>query len=184
MTAGAGPRALWAVGGVSFAESALLPLPVDAVTLPAMLADRSRIWRVVLVATAASVAGGLLGYAIGLLLYETLVQWLIALYGWQEPFAALQRDFQANGVMIVLLGAITPIPYKLIAIASGVQQLDLGLFLLLSILGRGLRFVGFGLLLWRYGPAIRLLLDRHAMLAGWLTLVLLLGGFLAVGWFA
>lgn len=182
MTAGAGPRALWAVGGVSFAESALLPLPVEAVTLPAMLADRARIWRVVLVATGASVAGGLLGYLLGLLLYETLVQWLIDLYGWQTAFGRLQEEFQRNGVLIVLLGALTPLPYKLIAIASGVQQLDLGLFLLLSLLGRGLRFFAFGLLLWRYGPGVRALLDRHAALAGWILLALLLGGFLAVGW--
>lgn len=180
MRVGQGRRALWAVALVSFLESAILPLPVDAVTVPVMLADRRRIARVVLVATAASVLGGLVGYLLGLLLYHTVVEWLIGLYGWEAAFAEVQQDFHRQGVLIVAIGSITPIPYKLIAIASGVEQLPFLLFLGISLLGRGLRFAFFGLLIWRFGPAIRSLLDRHARIAGWLVLVLLVGGFLMI----
>jgi len=182
MRAGAGPGALRSVALVSFAESAILPIPVDAVTLPVMLADRRRAWRVAWVATAASVLGGAVGYGLGLLLYETLVTWLIEFYGWQESFAAVRQDFHDNGVLIVAIGALTPIPYKLIAIASGVEQLDFALFLAISLVGRGVRFLAFAALVWHFGDRLRRLLDRHAALAGWLALLLLVGGFVAVEW--
>lgn len=182
MRAGSGPGAQRAVALVSFAESALLPLPVDAVTLPVMLADRAALWRTVVTASVFSVLGGFAGYLLGLLLYETVVAWLIALYDWQEAFAGLKADFHERGVLIVLIGALSPIPFKLIAIASGVERLDLGLFLLTAAAGRGLRFAAFGLLVWRFGPAVRRLLDRHAGRIGWLVLALLVGGFLAVEW--
>ena len=157
MRAGAGPGALRSVALVSFAESAILPIPVDAVTLPVMLADRRRAWRVAWIATLASVLGGAVGYGLGLLLYDTLVTWLI-------------------------VGAVTPIPYKLIAIASGVEQLDFALFLAISLVGRGGRFLAFAALAWHFGDRLRRLLDRHAALAGWLALLLLVGGFVAVEW--
>lgn len=136
MRAGSGPGALRLVGLVSFAESALLPLPVDAVTLPVMLADRGQIKAVVLWATITSVLGG----------------------------------------------ALTPIPFKLIAICSGVQALDLWLFLGVAFAGRLLRFAAFGLLVWYLGQSVRKFLERRAGLAGWTMLALLLGGFVATTW--
>jgi membrane protein YqaA with SNARE-associated domain len=118
-----------------------------------MLADRRRLWRVVWVATLASVLGGLVGYAIGRLLYETLVVWLVDLYGWQASFATIQTEFHQQGALIVLIGALTPIPFKLIAIASGVERLDLWLFLGVALFGRAGRFLSFGLLIWWLGLA-------------------------------
>ncbi len=182
MRAGAGPGALRAVALVSFAESAILPVPVDAVTLPVMLADRTRLWRVVWVASLASVLGGLVGYGLGYLLYETLVTWLIEFYGWQDAFAEVRQDFQRQGALIIAIGALSPVPYKLIAIASGVERLDLLLFAAISALGRGGRFLAFGLLAWHFGPRLRQVLDRHAHWIGWLVLALLVGGFAAVRW--
>jgi len=181
MRAAAGPRAMRAVGLVSFGESALLPLPVDAVTLPVMLADRTRVWPVAWLATWTSVLGGAVGYAIGWLLYETLVAWLIEFYGWQRAFAQFQADFHEQGALIVAIGALTPVPYKLIAIASGVERLDFGLFLLVSVLGRGLRFAAFSALVWYCGPAVRRILDRNARWVGWIVLAALILGFALVG---
>lgn len=182
MRAGAGPGALRAVALVSFAESAILPIPVDAVTLPVMLADRTRLWRVVWVASLASVFGGLVGYGLGCLLYETVVAWLIEVYGWQDAFARVRQDFHEQGALIVAVGALSPIPYKLIAIASGVERLDLALFVAISLLGRGGRFLAFGLLAWHFGPRVRQALDRHAHWIGWLVLALLVAGFAATRW--
>jgi membrane protein YqaA with SNARE-associated domain len=116
-----------------------------------------------------------------LLLYETVVAWLIDLYGWQASFERLKGEFHEQGALIVLIGALTPIPFKLIAIASGVEQLNLWLFLGVALAGRAARFLFFGLLVWWLGPSIRHFLDRHAGWAGWLVLLLLVGGFLVVG---
>jgi membrane protein YqaA with SNARE-associated domain len=182
MRMAAGPRAMRAVGLVSFSESALLPIPIDAVTIPVMLADRSKVWPVAWLATWTSVVGGAVGYAIGWLLYETLVTWLIDLYGWQEAFANIQQDFHEQGALIVAIGAITPVPYKLVAIASGVEQLDFGLFMLVSVLGRGARFVFFSGLVWYFGPAVRRIMDRNAKWVGWVVLATLIFGFVIVGW--
>jgi membrane protein YqaA with SNARE-associated domain len=182
MRAGARPGALRLVALVSFAESAVLPIPVDAVTLPVMLADPARVWRVVWVASLASVLGGAVGYGLGLLLYETLVSWLIDFYGWEASFASVRQDFQDHGAMIVAIGAVTPIPYKLIALASGVERLDFALFLAISIVGRGGRFIFFGALVRWFGPEVRRVLDRHGGVVGWVVLVLLVGGFAAVQW--
>lgn len=182
MEAGQGARGLWAVGIVSFAESALLPLPVDAVLVPVMLADRRQVWLATLVVTLASVAGGCAGYLLGHLLYETVVTWLIDLYGWQEAFKRIQLRFHEEGVWIVLLGAITPLPFKLIAIASGVQSLPFLEFLAASLVGRFLRFVFVGLALYYFGPQIRRLLDRHAKIVGWIVVIVLILGFAAIEW--
>ncbi|GAB5468531.1 MAG: YqaA family protein [Rhodospirillales bacterium] len=182
MVAGQGKRGLWVVGAISFAESALLPLPVDAVLVPVMLADRKRVWRAALICALASVLGGCVGYLIGHLLYETLVTWLIHIYGWEEAFARIQERFHEEGIWIVLIGALTPLPYKLIAIASGVQSLPFLLFLLASLAGRSVRFFAVAIALYYFGPQIRRLLDRHAKIIGWIVVIVLVLGFVAVEW--
>jgi len=182
MRAAQGRRGLWAVGVVSFAESALLPLPVDAILVPVMLADRRQVWTATAVVTLASVAGGCAGYLLGYLLYETVVTWLIDLYGWQEAFARIRTRFHEEGLWIVLLGAITPLPFKLVAIASGVQSLPFLMFLLAALAGRFVRFFFVGLALYYFGPQIRTLLDRHARIVGWIVVVTLILGFVAVEW--
>ncbi len=182
MRAGQGRRGLWACALTSFAESALLPLPVDAILVPVMLADRRQVWRAALITAVASVLGGCVGYLLGYLLYETVVVWLIDLYGWEESFKRIQSRFHHEGLWIVLIGALTPLPYKLIAIASGVQSLPFLLFLGASILGRGLRFFAVGLALYYFGPQIRGLLDRHAKIVGWIVLITLILGFVMIEW--
>ncbi|HKY95687.1 MAG TPA: VTT domain-containing protein [Kiloniellales bacterium] len=171
-----------AVGLVSFSESAILPIPIDAVIIPVMLADRSKVWPVAWLATWTSVLGGAVGYALGWLLYETVVAWLIDFYGWQEAFAEVQQDFHEQGALIVAIGAITPVPYKLVAIASGVEQLDFALFMLVSVVGRAARFVFFSGLVWYFGPAVRRIMDRNAKWVGWVVLATLVLGFVIVGW--
>jgi len=183
MRKGKGPQGLWAVAATSFAESAIVPIPIDAILVPVMLADHKRLWLAALVATVASVLGGIAGYLIGLLLYETLVQWLVELYNWQESFQEIQARFHEEGWWIVIFGAVSPLPYKLIAIASGVQQLSLPLFILASVAGRGLRFLAIAIAMHYFGPQIRILMDRHAQVIGWIVLAILILGFVGVEWF-
>lgn len=170
-------RALWVLAAVSFSESALLPLPVDAVVIPLMLADRRKVWRVALIATLASVAGGAAGYAIGMFLYETLGRWLIDLYGLHESFIGLQEDLGRTGWLWVVVGGISPLPYKLVAIACGLLKFSFPMFLAVSAASRGVRFLAIGLFFRHFGPRLRVFMDRNGPLVGWSMLLLLAGGF-------
>jgi membrane protein YqaA with SNARE-associated domain len=171
------PQARWVLAVVSFAESALLPLPVDAVVIPLMLADKQGVWRVALIATAASLAGGMAGYAIGMFLYETLGRWLIELYGLEQTFSSLQADLGHTGWLLVLIGGITPLPYKLVSIACGLLKFSLPLFMAVSAISRALRFLGIALFFRLFGPRLRIFIDSHGPLVGWSMLLLLVGGF-------
>ena len=176
-------RALWALGCVSLAESAFLPIPIEALTIPLMMANLRRVWLVALVATAGSVAGGALGYAIGYYLYEGLGSWLLEIYGYQGQFESFRSQFHEFGWWIVLTGGITPIPYKVVSIASGVAQISFPVFILASALSRGVRFAAFALLFWFFGPRVQDFLDRYKALVGVGVTVVLVAGFVAVFWF-
>jgi membrane protein YqaA with SNARE-associated domain len=142
-----------------------------------VLAAPSRAWLIAGVATASSVIGGVAGYAIGALLFETLGQPILAFYGYLERFAEFQASYNEWGAWIVFGAGLTPFPYKVITIASGVTRLDLVTFMIASVLARGLRFCALAALLWWFGPPIRRFIERNL---GWLTVVfflLLFGGF-------
>lgn len=180
MRAGAGPKALWVLAAASFAESACLPIPIEAVSIPLMLADRRRVWLVAAVACAASVAGGMVGYAIGMFLYNTVGMWLIGLYGFQGQIAFFQEKLAQNGIAFVAVGGLSPIPYKIISIVSGLGSLPFGLFLAVSAITRSLRFFSISALFWWFGPSFRCFIEGHSQTVGWSILVILLAGFAAM----
>ncbi len=179
MVAGDSPRALWAFALISFGESAMLPLPVDAVSIPIMLASPRRVWHIALIGTVTSVLGGMAGYGIGFFFTETLGAWLIEIYGLQQQFAEFQQSYAEMGWFVVLVGGITPLPYKLTSIASGILEYPFGMFILMSGLARGLRFFAISAGFWYFGPALRIFMDRNATLVGWAILALLASGFAA-----
>lgn len=168
-----------ALGAVSFIESSVFPIPPDVMLVPMTLARPDRAWRYATIATATSVLGGLLGYAIGFFLFETLGQAIIAFYGLEEKFHQFAARYNEHGLAIVFFAGLTPFPYKVITIASGVTGLGLWAFLLASVVSRGLRFfLVCGLLYW-WGPPMRVFIERYL---GLLTLafgILLVGGFVA-----
>ncbi len=174
------PAAPYVLGAVSFAESSFFPLPPDIMMVPMSLARPDRAWFYAALCTATSVLGGLLGYAIGALLYDTVGHWLFHLYGLEGGAAAFREAYAKYGVWIILLKGVTPIPYKLVTITSGFAGFDFLTFTLLSIITRGARFAIFAALLGRYGPAIKGLLDRHLGLAVALLLATIVGGFAAI----
>jgi len=165
---------------VAFVESSVFPIPPDVMIVPMVLADRRRAWRVATIATLASVAGGLMGYAIGALFYEALGRPILDLYGYADKFAGFAERYNEWGAWIVFGAGVTPFPYKVITIASGVTQLDLLVFMVASAAARGLRFFLVAALLWWFGPAIRWLLDRYLGLLTIVFFVLLIGGFVAI----
>ena len=175
------PYALWIMGAVSFAESSFFPIPPDVMLIPMSLARPQRAWLYAAVCTATSVVGGLLGYAIGALLFDSVGHWLIQVYGLGDKVDAFRASYAEWGAVIILLKGLTPIPYKLVTITSGFAGYNIGLFILCSIVARGGRFFIVAILLNRYGDWIRVRIEKHLGL--WVALgavVLVLGFVVAV----
>jgi membrane protein YqaA with SNARE-associated domain len=174
------PHALWLLALISFVESSVFPIPPDVLLIPMVLAAPHRAWLIAGVCTISSVAGGMLGYAIGALLFGTIGAPILEFYGYMDKFAEFQASYNEWGGWIVFGAGLTPFPYKVITIASGVTDLSLTTFVIASVLARGMRFFLVAALLWCYGEPIRLFIERNL---GWLTVlffVLLLGGFLVL----
>jgi membrane protein YqaA with SNARE-associated domain len=170
------PYALWVLGAVSFAESSFFPVPPDIMLLPMSLARPRRAWLFAAWCTIASVAGGVLGYAIGAVLYDSIGHWLISLYGLGDKVEAFRAGYAEWGAWIILLKGLTPIPYKLVTITSGFAGYNIWLFVLCSIIARGGRFFAVAVLLNRYGDPIRAEIEKRLGLwVAVLVLVLVLG---------
>jgi len=174
------PHALRALGAVAFAESSFFPIPPDAMIIPMVLARPDRAWAIALVATVASVIGGIAGYAIGYYLFATIGQTIITTYGYEAEFAGFREAYNEWGLWIILIKGLTPIPYKLVTIASGAAAFDFRVFVLASIATRGLRFFAVAALLRWYGPPIRDFVERRLTLVATLFLLAVVGGFLAI----
>jgi len=176
----AGPNALAALLAVSFVESSFFPIPPDILLIPMILARPRDAWRLAALCMLASVAGGLLGYAIGYFLFDAIGRPILEFYNAMDRYDALKAGFQEWGVWIIILKGMTPIPYKLITIASGVAQFDLGLFVAASIVSRSLRFFLIAALLWWFGDPVREFIERRLMLVTSLFAVGLVGGFVVL----
>lgn len=173
-------RASWALGIVSFIESSFFPIPPDALLIPMVLANRRRAWFYATLCTVTSVLGGVAGYLIGLLLFDTIGKPLLDLYGYGAEFSQFAARYNDWGAWIVFFAGVTPFPYKVITIASGVTKLDIFVFMVASVLARGARFYAVAALLYFYGPPIRDFIERRLGLVATVSFALLLGGFLLV----
>lgn len=171
------PRAPYALGAVSFAESSFFPVPPDVILLPMAAARPDRAWRYALICTVTSVLGGILGYAIGALFYETAGQWIIHLYGMESKMEALRAQYQHWGWAVILIKGLTPIPYKLVTIVSGLLGYDFLLFVVLSAITRGARFFLIAGLMNRFGEPIKALLDKHFATVMIALIVIVVAGF-------
>jgi membrane protein YqaA with SNARE-associated domain len=174
------PQAIPAMGVVAFAESSFFPIPPDVMLVPMVLANRTRAFRIALVCTICSVLGGLLGYAIGYYALETVGAWLVKAYGLQAGLERFREQYAQWGIWIILIKGLTPIPYKVVTIASGAAHFDLFTFVWASIVTRGARFFIVAALLWKFGEPIRSFIERRLALVTWLFLIALVGGFVAV----
>ena len=174
------PSAPYVMGAVSFAESSFFPFPPDIMLVPMALARPDRAWRYALICTVTSVLGGLVGYGIGALLFDTIGQWVFRVYGLESGAEAFRAAYAQYGAWIILLKGFTPIPYKLVTITSGFAGFDLLTFTLLSILTRGARFALLAVVMNRFGAPIKAIIDRHLGAVTALLLLTIIGGFAAV----
>jgi membrane protein YqaA with SNARE-associated domain len=174
------PHAAWILGCVSFAESSFFPAPPDVMLIPMALARPDRAYFFATICTVTSVAGGLLGYFIGSALYASVGQWLIGLYGYGDKMEAFREAYAHYGAWIILLKGLTPIPYKIVTITSGFAGFNIGLFIIMSVISRGMRFYLLAFLLNRYGDRARGTIEQRLGLWAALAAVLLVIGFVIV----
>ena len=180
ITIAAGPNAFWALLAVAFAESSFFPIPPDIILIPMMLARPSAAWRLAAYCVLASVAGGMLGYAIGYYGFDLIGRPILEFYGAMPRYDALKAGFDRWGVWIIIIKGMTPIPYKLVTIASGVAHFDFAAFVGASIVSRSIRFFLLALLLWWFGPAVRDFIEKRLMLVTSVFAVCLVGGFVVI----
>ncbi len=152
------------LAGVSFAESSFFPIPPDAMLIPMCIARPDRAYRYALICTIASVIGGILGYAIGYFLFEALAEPVLRAYGHADALARFQGWYEKWGALVILIKGLTPIPYKIVTIASGAAMFSFPVFLAASIVTRGARFFLLAFLLRRFGPPIRDFIERRLTL--------------------
>jgi membrane protein YqaA with SNARE-associated domain len=177
------PTAKWTLGAVSFAESSFFPIPPDAMLVPMGIARPDKAFSYAFLCTWTSVAGGVLGYLIGALLYDSVGQLLIQLYGLSGKMEAFRESYAKWGAVIILLKGLTPIPYKLVTITSGFAGYNIFLFIVFSIICRAMRFYLVAFLLYRYGERARVILEERLELWALLFAVLVIGGIAAAIYF-
>lgn len=146
---------------ISFAESSIFPLPPDLMLGPMAAAQPSKWARYALNCTIASVMGGLLGYAIGFFLFESVGQWIISLFGYGGKEAALRAFYAEWGAWFIFMKGLTPIPFKLVTIVSGAMQFSLPIFLVATILTRGARFFAVAWIFQKFGPQIAPIIEKR-----------------------
>lgn len=174
------PRAVWALAFIAFIEASIFPIPPDVMLIAMVIAVPSRAFFYAAVATLASVAGGLLGYAIGALAFEQLGLPILTALGKADAVAAFNGRYNAMGIWMVLLGGLTPFPFKVITIMSGWAGLALDTFTVSALIARAARFFLVAALLWKFGPSIRDFIERRLGVMTLLFLALLIGGFWAL----
>jgi len=173
-------HALLVLALIAFIESSIFPIPPDILLIPMVLALRDRAWLVAGICTIFSVVGGIFGYGIGFFMYEQIGKPILEFYNYGKNFAEFQIRYNQWGAWAVFFAGITPFPYKVITILSGVTSLNLPIFIISSVLARGIRFFIIAALLWKYGEAIRAFIERRLGLLFTLFFVILAGGFILV----
>lgn len=170
-----------ALAGVSFVESSFFPIPPDVMLIPMVLAKKERWWQLALICTIASVLGAVLGYLIGALAYDIIGKPILDFYGKQGAFAELADTYNSEwGLLAVFAGAVTFLPYKLFTIFSGVTGLNFALFIVISVIGRGMRFFAVAFLLYKFGAPIQAEIEKRLTLYAVLGIALLVGGFVVI----
>lgn len=180
MNLASGPKAVWALCVVSFVESSFFPIPPDLLLIPLVLARRTDAFKIAALTTVSSVLGGAFGYAIGYFLYQSVGVPVLNFYHYTAQFEEFCAAYNQYGAWIVFGAGLTPFPYKIVTIASGVTHLNFIVFMIASVIARGMRFYFVAWLLWKYGTPMKAWIEKNL---GWLSIVffvLLIGSFFLI----
>ena len=168
-------NAKWYLGSISFAESSFFPIPPDILLIPMALASKANALFYAFICTLFSVLGGILGYVIGYFFYNSVGIYIVDFYHLENSFNIFESYYKEFGILIVLGAGITPFPYKFITIASGVFGLNIFLFIIVSIIGRGLRFYLIAIFIYFFGEKIKLIIDKYFNFLTIVFFILLVG---------
>ena len=168
-------NAKWYLSLISFAESSVFPIPPDIILIPMALASKVNALFYAFLCTLFSVLGGILGYTIGYFFFNSIGLYIVEFYHLENSFSVFEDYYKEFGILIVLGAGITPFPYKFITIASGVFGLNIFLFIIISIVGRGSRFYLIALLLYFFGEKIKLIIDKYFNILTIVFFILLVG---------
>jgi len=174
------PYAAWALLVLAFSGSSFFPVPPDVLLIAMALGAPHKAIRYAAICTAGSVLGAFLGYGIGAFAMDTIGAGVIEFYGLQEAYQSISTGFQDHGFFYVFVAALTPIPYKVFTIAAGACEVNLGVVVLASVVGRGLRFFAVGALFKFFGAPVKKFVERYFNLVTIAFLVLLVLGFVLV----
>ncbi|MGI9272886.1 MAG: YqaA family protein [Woeseiaceae bacterium] len=167
------------LAALSFAESSFFPIPVDVMLAPMCLAERKKAWRFAANATVFSVLGGIAGYFIGVVGFEAIEPWLRDSHYW-SAYETSRQWFDQYGVWVIFVAGFSPIPYKVFTIAAGVAALNLPLFIIASVIGRGARFfLVAGLIVWG-GDRLETTLQKYVERIGWAVVLVVVA---VIAWF-
>jgi membrane protein YqaA with SNARE-associated domain len=173
------PRATWAMGAVAFAESSFFPIPPDIMLVPMSVARPDKALFYAAVCTVASVLGGILGYAIGALLYDSVGRWIVETFAGAHGIESFRAFYAEWGSWMIIVKGLTPIPYKIVTILSGFSGYNFFWFVVLSALTRGARFFILAGILNYFGEPIRAFIERRLGLVAVMFLAVVVGGVLA-----
>ena len=174
------PHARWYLGGISFAESSMSPIPPDPLMVPMIIQNKDQAWFLAFLTTITSALGGVLGYGIGFYLFAKLGMPILETYGLVDKFHVFQETFHKWGFWAIVIKAFTPIPFKLVTITCGALKFNFWLFLVASTISRGLRFYILATLLKKYGPTIHGIIDKNIRMVTFIFVAVLVGGFFLV----
>ncbi|MFA7387255.1 MAG: VTT domain-containing protein [Thiohalobacteraceae bacterium] len=152
---------VWGTFVASFAESTVVPVPLEAVLIPAMQANRDRLWRLATAALLGCIVGALVGYGIGYWLFGAIGDQLVAALGDPEQYRNALLQLRRNGFWFVFSVGVTPIPFQIAMLAAGTAHYSLAGYLAATLLSRGIRYFGLALLVWKFGDRAQALVQRH-----------------------
>lgn len=174
------PYGTWALFCIAFAESSFFPIPPDILLIALAISIPAKAFRFALICTIGSLVGGVVGYGIGMYGYEAIGRPIVEFYQGQEIMLSIKTQYDQYGFWGVLVAAVTPIPYKIFTISSGVFSFDFMQFMAASIIGRSLRFFAVAALIWKFGAPIKSFIDKYFNLLATLFIILLIGGFFII----
>lgn len=155
---------LWIIGVLSFLETIIIPVPIELILIPMMAANRGRIWLIATITFAGCLLAAIVGYGVGMVLYESLGSWFLETMGYQDAYQSFKSFFDRQGFIAILAVGIIPIPFQVAMITAGLAGYPIYLFVLAAGIARGIRYYGLAWLVLRFGGDAKNLWQRHALL--------------------
>lgn len=171
---------LWMLGLLSFLETIIIPVPIEVILIPLMAIDKRRIWALATVTTAGCLLASIVGYAVGMALYESVGTWFIETMGMQQGYESFQTFFDQYGFIAILAVGIIPIPFQVAMVTAGLSGYPIHLFVLAALIARGIRYYGLGWLVYRFGDRALHLWQRHAIMTSIAAAIVMVGMSLAL----